>query len=55
VQTAVDRFVAENHIQVDADSRKTHIRINAEQALQRMARPIAQSAMKQWAEMVERL
>ena len=55
VQEAVDRFLAQNNVQVHAVPRKTRILVEADEELQRIARPIAQRAMDRVSKLVERL
>jgi hypothetical protein len=53
VQQAVDRFLAANNIQVHSGGWSTRIRIEADEGLQKIARPIAQRAFERLAERIE--
>jgi hypothetical protein len=55
IQEAVDRFLAKNNVEVHADSWSNRILVEADEELQRIARPIAQRAMERVSKIVERL
>jgi hypothetical protein len=53
VQEAVDRFLAANHIQVYSDYASTRILLNADEDLQKIARPIVQRTLDRLLKLVE--
>jgi hypothetical protein len=55
VQEAVDRFLAANNIQVYSDYWSTRIRLEADEDLQKIARPIVQMVLERLAELIEAL
>jgi hypothetical protein len=55
VQEAVDRFMAANNIQVYSDYASTRILLNADEDLQKIARPIVQRMLDRLSKLVEPL
>ena len=55
VQAAVDRFLAENNVQVCSECRSTRILVEADEDLQRIARPLAQRGLERIARLMESL
>jgi hypothetical protein len=55
VQEAVDRFLVENNIRAEAEYRRTQFVIEADEELQRIARPLAQKGIERVAKIVESL
>jgi hypothetical protein len=53
VQEAIDRFLVENDVQVCSDCRGTHIRVKADEDLQRISRFVAQRALERLSRIVE--
>jgi hypothetical protein len=55
VQEAIDRFLAENNVQVCSDCQGTHIRVKADEDIQRISRFVAQRALERLSRIVEAL